>query len=367
MFKTTCFGITSLSLALALVTGTANASFKHCTSIKTGTTGSMASLCDVTFSATPAFANLCLPSAESGIYTITNNAPVAIRINYIKIKVNDGFPAAASTIVAAPTNNCVAGNSLPAGGSCNIQVNLLPLTFGTFNRVLQVGVNTRQVELDSAIISPVVAGACAGPTPLPGPFFPAGFNFTILGASTVTSTGLSAVNGNVGVSPGSAITGFPPGTVVNGTLNSNNAAAIAAQVDLTTAYNNLAAATCTTNLTGQNLGTIGHPLAPGVYCFNTSAQLTGALVLNGAGNYVFQIGTTLTTASASSVTLTGGAAEANVYWQIGSSATLGTNTAFQGNIVALTSITLNTGTSLLGRALARNGAVTLDTNAVNPN
>ena len=109
-------------------------------------------------------------------------------------------------------------------------------------------------------------------------------------------------------------------------------------------------------------------LAPGVYCFNSSAGLTGTVTLNGQGNanavFVIQIGSTLTTASTSAVNLIGEAQASNVYWQVGSSATLGTGTAFKGNIVALQSITLNTGASLVGRALARHGAVTLDTNAV---
>ena len=192
-------------------------------------------------------------------------------------------------------------------------------------------------------------------------------SFTVLAGTTVTNTGSSVVNGGLGVSPGSAVTGFPPGTVVSGTIHSADAVAAQGQVELTTLYNTLAAQPCGVNLTGQDLG--GLTLTPGVYCFNNAAQLTGILTLNGLGNpnatFTFNIASTLTTASASSVLLTNGAGSCGVAWRVGSSATLGTGTAFFGNIIALTSITLNTGASISGRVLARNGAVTLDTNGAN--
>jgi hypothetical protein len=193
-------------------------------------------------------------------------------------------------------------------------------------------------------------------------------SFGVLGGSTVTNTGVSTVSGNVGVSPGSAVTGFPPGIVVGGAIHLNDAVAVQAQSDLTVAYNNIASTPCTVDLTGQNLG--GLTLTPGVYCFDTSAQLTGALTLDANGNpnalFLFKIGSTLTTASASTVTvIDGGSACGNVFWQVGSSATIGTGSSFAGDILALTSITLTTGANTTGRALARNGAVTLDTNNVN--
>jgi len=194
-------------------------------------------------------------------------------------------------------------------------------------------------------------------------------NFGVLGGSAVTNTGATSVNGNVGVSPGSSVTGFPPGVVVGGAIHSNDAVAMQAQNDLTTAYNNIAATPCTVDLTGQNLG--GLTLTPGVYCFSSSAQLTGALTLDALGNanalFLFKIGSTLTTASGSSVSVinNGGNSCNKAYWQIGSSATLGTGTSFTGDILALSSITLTTGANTNGRALARNGAVTLDTNTVN--
>jgi type VI secretion system secreted protein VgrG len=183
-----------------------------------------------------------------------------------------------------------------------------------------------------------------------------------LGGSTVTNTGPSLVTGDLGVSPGSAVTGFPPGIVAGGTIHAADAVALQAQNDVTATYNFLASQPCNTVLTGQDLG--GLTLTPGVYCFASSAQLTGTLTLNGPGIYIFQIGSTLTTASGSAVALTNGASACDVWWQVGTSGTLGTTAALPGNILALTSITLNTGASLSGRALARNGAVTLDGNAV---
>jgi uncharacterized repeat protein (TIGR01451 family) len=190
--------------------------------------------------------------------------------------------------------------------------------------------------------------------------------FAVLGSSTVTSTGLTVITGDLGVSPGTAVTGFPPGTVTGGAIHAADSVSLQARLDSTTAYNNLAGQACDVDLTGQDLG--GMSLVPAVYCFSSSAQLTGTLSLNAGGDpsavWVFRIGSTLTTASSSSVLLTNSGQDYNVFWQVGSSATLGTGTAFKGNILALTSITLTTGTTLSGRALAQNGAVTLDSNTV---
>jgi hypothetical protein len=153
---------------------------------------------------------------------------------------------------------------------------------------------------------------------------------------------------------------------VLGTIAAANAAALQAQSDATVAYNALAGQACNTDLTGQDLG--GKTLTAGTYCLSSSAQLTGTLTLNAEGDpaavFVFQIGSTLTTASNANVVMINGGNSCNVFFQVGTSATLGTATQFAGNIFALTSITLNTGASLSGRAIARNGAVTLDTNGV---
>jgi len=187
--------------------------------------------------------------------------------------------------------------------------------------------------------------------------------FVVFASSTITNTGPSAVNGDMGLTPGSSVTGFPPGTLT-GTLHINDAAANQAKLDLQAAYNDLVGRPCNTVAPDLN-----STLTPGVYCFSSSAQLNTALVLDGQGNsnalFIFQIGSTLTTASNSSVTLINGASAANVFWQVGSSATLGTNTAFQGTIIASASITVTTGSSILnGRAMALNGAVTLDSNLI---
>ncbi len=197
-------------------------------------------------------------------------------------------------------------------------------------------------------------------------------NFAVLAGSTVTSTGPTVINGgDVGLFPGTSITGFPPATITPPyTTQVANGVALQAQNDLTTAYNQAAGLAPNQNLTGQDLG--GLTLTPGVYFFSSSAQLTGSLTLNNLGNpdavFVFQIGSTLTTASGSSVvTINGGPNPTpgiSVFWQIGSSATLGTTTSFEGNILANTSITADTGATVAGRLLAENGAVTLDDNVI---
>jgi uncharacterized repeat protein (TIGR01451 family) len=187
--------------------------------------------------------------------------------------------------------------------------------------------------------------------------------FAVLGGSTVTNTGPSIITGDLGVSPGSAVTGFPPGTVTGGTID--EADAPSAQTAATTAYGILAGQTPCTTISGD-LG--GMTLTPGVYCSASTIGLTGTLTLDAGGNpnavWVFQIGSALTTASNSSVVMSGGGQPCNVFWQVGSSATLGADSTFIGNILALVSITLTTGANMSGRALAQTGAVTLDTNAV---
>lgn len=200
----------------------------------------------------------------------------------------------------------------------------------------------------------------------PAPSLGSASTFAVLGASTVTCANLSAVTGNVGVSPGTAITGFDPGCTITGTIHAGDAVAAQAQADLAIAYGALSAVACQHNLTGQDLG--GQTLAPGVYCFDTTAGLTGALTLDGGGDsnatWIFQIGTAITTGSSSSVVMAGSGTPGNVFWHVGSSATIAIGAAFQGNILASASITLVSGSSLVGRALALNAAVTSDDNAV---
>ena len=201
-------------------------------------------------------------------------------------------------------------------------------------------------------------------------------NYAVMGATAITNTGPTVVNGNLAISPGgsTSVTGFPPG-VVTGEMDAANADAVLAQTDLVTAYNDAAAETTTVNLTGTDLG--GRTLTPGTYTFDSSAQLTGTLTLDGQGStnavFIFQIGSTLTTASASHVELINGAGGCAVFWQVASSATLGTTTDFQGTVMAMQSITMNTGATIGvggpgngGRALAMNAALTLDSNVITP-
>jgi hypothetical protein len=191
-------------------------------------------------------------------------------------------------------------------------------------------------------------------------------NFAVLAGSTVTNTGNTVINGNVGVSPGTAVTGFPPGIVIGGVIHAADATAATAQADLTAAYVNASGRASNGALPGD-IG--GMTFLPGVYTSSSSLGITGTVTLNGNGNpnavFIFQIASTLTTAATNSnVYLIAGAQASNVFWQVGSSATLGTYTQFNGTILAQASITLTTGAVLNGRALARTGAVTLAGNAV---
>ena len=234
------------------------------------------------------------------------------------------------------------------------------------NTTLNISIHRRSFCAVLATLSSVLAaGNCGAVTINLG----TAASFAVLAGSTVTNTGPTVIGGNVGVAPGTAITGFPPGIVTPPyVIHSADAVALQAQSDLTIAYNVAAGLAPTGTLTGTDLG--GLTLLPGVYFFASSAQLTGTLTLDAQGNpdseFIFQIGSTLTTASASMVSLLNGASNCNVFFQVGSSATLGTGTDFTGNILALTSISLNTGATLDGRALARNGAVTLDSNVIQP-
>ncbi|HEV7679742.1 MAG TPA: ice-binding family protein [Candidatus Dormibacteraeota bacterium] len=189
-------------------------------------------------------------------------------------------------------------------------------------------------------------------------------SFAVLAGTTVTNVGNTVVNGDLGVSPGTAVTGFGPGLgTLNGTQRTGtDPAAISAKDDLTTAYGVAAASPCNFDKTGQNLG--GQTLTPGTYCQTTAPTLSGTLTLSGNGVYIFQIGSTLVTGPGATVSLTNGAQPCNVYWQVGSSATLDTATTFVGNIMALASISLNDSASIAGRALAQTGQVSFINNQI---
>jgi len=218
---------------------------------------------------------------------------------------------------------------------------------------------------------------CGSSSVLAGPsYLGSAQDFAALGYAGVQNTGSTTIWGNVGVDPlpYTSITGFPPGIVTGGTIYGPGGVSLNARNDASTAYGILAGLSGATDLTGQVLGDGGTvlTLSPGVYSFSSSAQLTGALTLdfasNPGGDFVFQIGSTLTTASSSSVNVINGSPLSGVYWQVGSSATLGTDTMFAGNIIADQSITLTTGADILcGRVFALTAAVTLDSNRISNN
>ncbi|MFA5829913.1 MAG: ice-binding family protein [Candidatus Gracilibacteria bacterium] len=213
--------------------------------------------------------------------------------------------------------------------------------------------NVLAASLVLGLIGPITAFAATSPT-LSG-----ATSYSVLGSSTVTNTGSSVISGAVGVSTGTAITGFPPATAGGGT-HSNDLSAQAAQTDNVAAFSTLNQSCDQSYADGQDL-TLLSPLGPGVYCSAGSFALTGNLNLTGSGVWIFKSASTLITSTGSSVT---GGDPCNIWWRVGSSATLGTSTSFVGNILALASITMNTSATLNGRAMAQTAAVTLDTNTI---
>ncbi len=212
---------------------------------------------------------------------------------------------------------------------------------------------TTSTTADPCALAPVALGG-AGP-------------FAVLAGSTVTNIGLTSVTGDLGVSPGTVVSGFGPGVIV-GTIHAGDPTAATAIADLTTAYDDAAGRTlCRITVAAPNLG--GQTLAPGLYWSGSSLEITsGTLTLDAGGDanavFIFQSASTLTTTSGLGIVLAGGAKASNVFWQVGSSATIGTSSAFFGTIMADQAVTLNTGATLDGRALARIAAVTLDANVI---
>jgi hypothetical protein len=234
----------------------------------------------------------------------------------------------------------------------------------TYHRQIFRGVAVAVVSLSLFVLAASAAHAAAISPPLGS-----AANFAAVAATTITNTGPTVVTGDLGVFPGTAVVGFPPGTV-NGTIHAGDAVAGTAAADVLTAYNFAAGEPCDFTLSNPDLG--GATLLPGVYCFtSTSVGLTGTLTLDAGGNpnaaWLFKTGSTLITASNSAVVLIGGATPCNnnnITWQVGSSATLGSATSFVGNILASASVTLNSGAVSSGSLYGHTGAVTMDTNRV---
>ncbi len=237
------------------------------------------------------------------------------------------------------------------------------LTQGAINTSTSAGVTpttqSAAATQDNGLASATTAATCHSQAAIP---LGAAGNFRVLAGTTVTNIGATVVHGNLGVSPGSAVTGFPPGKVT-GTIDKANAAAKLAQAALVTAYNNgMGRTNCPTKVAG-NIG--GKTLTPGLYRSTSSLAISsGTLTLTGKGVFIFQIVSKFTVTSGRHVVLAGGALASNIYWVVGSSATLGSTSVVYGNILAHKSISLATGATLHGRALAHLGAVTFEGNTV---
>lgn len=376
MSKKTRHGLALLSLLIPMA-----AQAQHCRSSLIDDTSLIA--CDVSFTGTlPTFA--CATGGTTapilGTYTVTNNTPVAIALGTPVLINNDGL---SNNNAVISTNTC--GSTLAPRASCLITVEITvnePL-----NRILEIPVNSRQVVLDSPVITPT--GTCTiTPVVPPSPALacPLGAtsSFGVLAGSAITNTGNTVINGNLGISPNgaSSVTGFtfstPPGPgVVNGIPYFADTTALTAQTDLTALYTCLENLTCTQNIgttfAGDQIFTSSANGALNVICSTSSLTFNGpgTLTLSGFSPgdtnsvFVFKAASSLTMNN-ENVALTNGITSANVFWQVGSSATLtpgGATEIFAGTIVALTSISMSAGggnpdVAMSGRALARNGAVT---------
>jgi len=234
------------------------------------------------------------------------------------------------------------------------------------NAAVTLDTNAVTMQISVTPPPPVVPPVAQAPAALAPIYLGAADTYAVLAGSTVTNTGLSNINGDLGVWPGTAYVPGTPSATVNGTIHAGDVAAHEAQACLTIAYNDAAGRSTAPIGVAGDLG--GQTLAPGLYKSTSTLAITGDLTLDANGDtnavYIFQIGSALNVATHGRVVLIGGAKAANIFWQVGSSATLGTYSAFKGTMMAYASITIGTGATLDGRALAQNAAVTMDTNAV---
>jgi hypothetical protein len=291
--------------------------------------------------------------------------PIAGQLLTITVSPNPGSATVGNNIQYTAAGQDVTGATVAippplVWANLNATAGTINSSSGLFTAGATPGTYSNTIQARSGSISgfaTAIVGASASPV------LGSAATYGILAGSTVTCVTGGTINADVGVSPGSTTTGFPP-CVITGATHLADATAATAQNDLTTAYNYLAGRPCGTVVTPADVG--GRTLAPGIYCTASSMAVTGTVTLDGGGNanavWVFQMGSTLTTGTSANIALIGGAQAKNVWWQVGSSATLGTGTTFRGNILALTSITLVDNATMLGRALARNGAVSLGTN-----
>lgn len=296
-----------------------------------------------------------LPAATGSLMIQANAKSIKFQLQALRLTPNTSYSLVVNETVGQPFLSDEAGkltlSDLPTGSSNVLDIQIVALTDSTGTNVA------------------LIAGGFGIPCTLSAQGslnLGAATSFAILAGTTVANTDQTTVTGNLGLSPGSSVSGFPPG-IVKGKQHVDDTTAAQAKLDLTTAYNAAAGKTVAPVSVAGNIG--GLTLPPGLYKSTSSLDISsGDLTLDAQGDanavFIFQIASTLTTTSGRQVILSGGAKAANVYWQVGSSAVLGTTSVFKGTIMANISITLDTGATLEGRAVARTGAVNLQSNVI---